>query len=64
MAAFGQRLRGTSHLGTYSYDQILALAEPARGDDPLGYRAEFIKLVRNAMALAGNDPSDVRVEVP
>ncbi len=58
VAALGQRLRGTSHLGAYSYDQILALAEPARGDDPLGYRAEFIKLVRNAKALAGNDPND------
>ena len=54
VAAFGQRLRGTTHLGAYSYDQILALAEAARGEDPLGYRVEFIKLVHNARALAGN----------
>ncbi|MFO1489733.1 MAG: von Willebrand factor type A domain-containing protein [Kiritimatiellia bacterium] len=74
VAAFGQRLRGTTHLGSYSYDQILALAEPARGDDPLGYRAEFLKLVRNAKALAGNapkgaqgdlkDPNDIQVVLP
>ena len=74
VAAFGQRLRGTTHLGAYSYDQVLALAEPALGADPLGYRAEFIQLVRNARALAGNaagqdkraegtEPGDILIEV-
>ena len=64
VAAFGQRLRGTSHLGAFSYDQVLALAEPAVGSDTLGYRAEFIQLVRNARALAGNEakPENPRVE--
>ena len=52
VAAFGQRLRGNPHIGDYSFDRILALAESAVGADPLGYRAEFLKLVRNARALA------------
>ncbi len=56
VAAFGQRLRGSKHIGSYSYDQILALAELSVGKDPLGYRAEFLKLVRNAKAIAPNPP--------
>jgi hypothetical protein len=31
-----------------SYDDVIALAQSARGDDPFGYRAEFINLVRLA----------------
>jgi Ca-activated chloride channel family protein len=48
VAAFGQILRGDSRVGTYSYEDVLALAKPARGDDPYGYRAEFLNLVRLA----------------
>jgi hypothetical protein len=34
--------------GSYSYDEIIELALSARGDDRLGYRADFINLVRLA----------------
>jgi Ca-activated chloride channel family protein len=54
VAAFGQLLRENEQLGSFGYDQVLALAEPAAGDDPQGHRAEFLKLVRNAKALVPN----------
>jgi Ca-activated chloride channel family protein len=51
VAAFGQRLRGETQLTDYGYDRIAELANGARGDDPDGYRAEFVKLVRMAETL-------------
>ena len=48
VASFGQLLRGDTRLGNWSYDDIVALANTAKGDDPFGYRAEFIRLVRLA----------------
>ena len=51
VAAFGQRLRGEQQVADYGYGDIATLAEGARGADPDGYRAEFVKLVRMAEAL-------------
>ena len=48
VAAFGQVLRNDPFTGDFSYDDILKLAEPARGRDPFGYRSEFLNLVRLA----------------
>ena len=48
VAGFGQLLRGSVNLGSYSYDDVIAQAQAAKGDDPFGYRAEFINLVRLA----------------
>ena len=51
VAAFGQLLRGGRHTGDYAYDDVIALAQGARGDDPFGYRNEFVGLVRLAQSL-------------
>ncbi|MEM8511324.1 Ca-activated chloride channel family protein [Massilia sp. MP_M2] len=51
VAAFGQRLRGEPQVSDYSYADIATLASDARGADPDGYRAEFVKLVRMAESL-------------
>lgn len=48
VAAFGQLLKGEPYTQGYSFDDVLALAQGARGDDPFGYRAEFLNLVRLA----------------
>jgi Ca-activated chloride channel family protein len=48
VAAFGQLLRGEPNLGKFGYDDVVDLAMSAKGDDPFGYRAEFINLVRLA----------------
>jgi len=51
VAAFGQRLRGESAVDGFSYGAIADLANAARGADPEGYRAEFVRLVRMADTL-------------
>ena len=48
VAGFGQLLKGSTFTQSFSYDDVIALAQPARGDDPFGYRAEFLNLVRLA----------------
>lgn len=53
VAAFGQKLRGTDSLATYSYADIARLGAGSRGDDAFGYRSEFLSLVRLADALDG-----------
>ena len=52
VAAFGQILRGGRYTGGYGYDDVIALAQAARGEDRFGYRAEFIGLVRLAESAA------------
>ena len=56
VAGFGQLLRGGRHTGDYGYDDVIALAHEARGDDPFGYRAEFLNLVRLAKSAAAMAP--------
>lgn len=48
VAAFGQLLRNDPYTKDFSWDDVLALANTARGSDPYGYRAEFLSLVRLA----------------
>jgi Ca-activated chloride channel family protein len=50
VAAFGQLLRGEPYLKGFGYDETIALAAGARGEDLFGYRAEFLNLVRLAKA--------------
>ena len=52
VAAFGQLLRGGRYTGDYGYDDVIALAQGARGDDPFGYRNEFVGLVRLAQSVS------------
>jgi Ca-activated chloride channel family protein len=48
VAAFGQLLKGEPYLKGFGYDEVIALAAPARGEDLFGYRAELLNLVRLA----------------
>ena len=52
VAGFGQVLRGGKYLDGFGYDDVLALARKSRGDDPFGYRGEFLKLVALADSLS------------
>ena len=52
VAAFGELLRGGRYTGDYGYGDVVALAQGARGDDPFGYRNEFLRLVRLAESIA------------
>ncbi len=56
VSAFGQILRGGKYTGSFSYDDIVELAQGARGADAFGYRSEFINLVRLAKSAAAMEP--------
>lgn len=51
MAGFGELLRGGTFLGDWGWQEAIALATEARGDDRFGYRAEAMTLMRLAEAL-------------
>jgi Ca-activated chloride channel family protein len=52
VAGFGQILRDNTHTGAWQYEDARKLAASAIGEDPYGYRAEFVKLVALAQTLA------------
>ncbi|WP_249137645.1 YfbK domain-containing protein [Bradyrhizobium tropiciagri] len=56
VAAFGEILRGGKHTGQFGYDDVLRIASGARGDDPYGYRAEFLQLVRATKTASAMQP--------
>jgi Ca-activated chloride channel family protein len=56
VAAFGEILRGGKHTGRFGYDDVLRIASAARGDDPYGYRSEFLQLVRAAKTASAMQP--------
>jgi secreted protein with Ig-like and vWFA domain len=53
VASLGMLLRGSEYKGTATYDAVLEIATAAKGDDPHGYRAELLEMVRRAKTLAG-----------
>jgi Ca-activated chloride channel family protein len=48
VAAFGMLLRGSAHAGNATWDNVQSWAASAQGNDPHGYRAEFLDLARKA----------------
>jgi Ca-activated chloride channel family protein len=61
VAAFGQKLRGGQYLESFSYNDIANLARQSRGNDPHGYRSEFMQLVNLAGTL---DNAQVSINNP
>lgn len=52
IAGMGQLLSEPKYLGTWGWDEAIALAAGAKGDDPYGYRAEAVGLMRLAASLS------------
>jgi Ca-activated chloride channel homolog len=52
VAAFGMLLRNSPHKGSATFDAVISMADTSRSFDPQGYRAEFVRLVHQAKALA------------
>jgi len=48
VAGFGQLLANGKHIGKLTYDDVIKAAQNNIGNDPYGYRSEFIQLVRMA----------------
>ena len=51
VAMFGQLLRDSDFKGTATYGDVIATARLGLGDDPQGYRREFIRLVETTEGL-------------
>ncbi len=51
VAGFGMLLRNSPHKGAANWELVTGLAMMSQGDDPRGYRAQFIELTRKAEAL-------------
>lgn len=47
VAAFGMLLRESEYVRNYSYDEVVQLAQHARGKDEEGYRVEFVNMVKS-----------------
>ncbi len=58
VAGFGQLLRGGRYLSSFGYDEVLATARGARGNDPFGYRGEFLTLVSLARSIDAGQPKE------
>ena len=48
VAGFGQLLTNSKHTGELNLDDVIKAATSTKGEDPYGYRSEFIQLVRMA----------------
>lgn len=48
---FAQLLRGSDYCGDATYDRVIAEARAGLGDDPNGYRREFIRLVETVKSM-------------
>ena len=51
VAAFGQKLKGSAYGETITWQEIMDLANGAKGADVNGYRAEFVQMVGLAALL-------------
>ena len=51
VAGLGQLLNGSHYLHQFDYTKLSLLARSALGDDPFGYRHEFVKLMETAAAI-------------
>ena len=58
VAGFGMLLRDSEHAGDLTLNDVVTLAENGKGDDPRGYRGEFIRLVEAARDLGLLDVAD------
>lgn len=57
VAGYGQLLRGDPYLAqNYEWDDVIRLAQSARGSDEFGWRAEFIQLARAAESANALNP--------
>jgi Ca-activated chloride channel family protein len=57
IAELGMLLRDSEHRGNASWDEVLKLAESARGKDGSGLRAEFLRIVQSCRLLKEAQPT-------
>lgn len=52
VAGFGMLLRDSEYIKNFSYEDVIQLAQNARGIDKEGYRIEFIRMVKSLNAVS------------
>ncbi len=63
VAGYGQLLKGSPFIQTdFGYDDVIELGLSARGEDPFGYRSEFIQLARSAKTAAAQAALETPVQ--
>jgi Ca-activated chloride channel homolog len=59
VAGYGQLLRGDPYVGRrYEWRDVISLAQSSRGEDPHGWRAEFVQLAQRASRLRATEPNE------
>lgn len=58
VAGFGMLLRDSEYKSGLTSEQVLALARDGRGDDPFGYRKEFIGLVERFQDISSREGAE------
>ena len=56
VAGAGQLLRHDPYIKQFDWDQAIEIAQNARGEDPYGYRTEFVQMMRHAKTAAAMQP--------
>jgi len=51
VVGFGMLLRQSAHAGELTWDRVREMAIHSKGEDPLGYRGEFLQLIDKARGL-------------
>ena len=64
VAMYGQLLRLSDFRGGATWDEVIRLAQLGLGNDPEGYRREFIDLVRVAQSVCGDRRSEYPAPEP
>lgn len=57
VAMMGMLLKNSEHKGSATYEKVLALGKSGKGNDEEGYREEYLKLVKQAKGLSGENLS-------
>lgn len=52
VAGFGMLLRDSEYAKDFGYEEVVQLAQNARGKDQEGYRIEFINMVKSVNAMS------------
>ena len=58
VASFGMLLRHSPNAGRSSMEDVIAMADGAKGRDEFGYRAEFVQMARRAQQLLSAQPAN------
>ena len=57
VAGFGMLIRNSDYKNGLTYDHLIDLAKHSLGQDPEGYRAEFLRMVKTCQVMQSTQQS-------